>query len=100
MSDVLTVLRGAREMLEPPGAWIQGRYCNDDRTCFCILGALGVADRNDATDPSLRIIIALRRVLPPYHGDLISDWNDARGRTQADVLALLDQAIAAEESAS
>jgi hypothetical protein len=95
MSGTLAVLRAARDLLTPPGAWIQGRYANDDLTCFCLLGALGMADKGRPTDPYFPVKDAIESHLPACEGH-ISVWNDEPGRTQADVLALLDRAIAAQ----
>ncbi len=97
MTGTLAVLRAARDLLTPPGAWIQGRYANADRTCFCLLGALGMADHGRATDPSKPVTDVIVPLVPGYE-DAISSWNDMKCRTQADVLDLLDRAIAAQRA--
>lgn len=98
MSDVLKVLRGARKLLTPPGAWMQGRYANKEKTCFCVLGALGMVEKGKALDPSDLVIQALHKTRS-FYGP-VSAWNDRKNRTQADVLALLDKAIAKAEARS
>ena len=96
-------LHAVRERLVKHG-WVQGETRSADGRC-CILGALSeyippIAHRYDepATGALRRQEVrrALWRVLPPTVE--ISTFNDAPGRTFAEVLALLDKAIAAEEA--
>jgi hypothetical protein len=111
---VLTVsaLRDARKLLSQPCAWTQGSYARDARgssirasepgACsWCVQGALfkvlGVVGSIPTSD--------VRQVQAPLlqHAGVIDTadlwcWNDQPGRTQNEVLALFDKAIAAEES--
>ncbi len=60
---------------------------NEKKACtFCISSAVWVADTPMSSD------IKLMNVLPnKFQGDMV-DWNDARGRTQQQVLAMLVKA--------
>jgi len=63
----------------------------------CVLGALHVAASRLSPEPvNVEAAIGLLRRLTE---DLVSDWNDEPDRTVAEVLALLDRAAAAAESA-
>jgi len=114
IDKLLTVsaLKDARALLSQPGAWTQGFYARDSRgasirasepsACsWCIQGALfkvlGVVGSIPTSD--------VRRVQTPLlqHAGVTDTaelwcWNDQPGRTQDEVLALFDKAIAAEES--
>ncbi len=84
-------LRAVRERLVTFG-WAQGAHRIWTRCC--LLGAMEeVGLYGTATALPRR---ALWEHIPD--GEEISVWNDAPGRTFADVLALLDKAIAAEEA--
>jgi hypothetical protein len=96
------VLQKAREILTPPGAWTQGQFARnadgvgcseyrDEAVCFCAVGALHRAAWRVNSAPewyydALRALIAVV-------GHSIGSWNDAEGRTQAEVLAAFDKAI-------
>jgi hypothetical protein len=59
-------------------------------TCFCAMGAIGrVFDDDDPNfyTPGMRFLAAAIGTDPIY------EWNDAPGRTQAEVLAAFDKAI-------
>lgn len=98
-----------RERLTPPGAWTQRAYARDaggrtllyqhpDATCFCLAGAMLTCAPYWTETTRLRAMTLLDSLCG---GDFV-DWNDKAGRTQADVLELLDKAIvqaaAAEEA--
>lgn len=98
-AQTATDLRAIREHLVTHG-WTQGEMRSPDGRC-CVLGAFDallpfVARADGLVQRRQAVRRALWRVIPPAME--ISDWNDAPGRTFADVLALLDQAIAAEEA--
>ena len=90
-------LRAARALLTPPGAWTRGALARDREgnrvecdsvraVCWCAGGAISRAtDRRDNETEW--------RLLTKVVGFPVSFWNDAPGRTQADVLAALDAAI-------
>jgi hypothetical protein len=90
---VLEVLTKARELIAK--GWAQGAYAVDDEgtvvrladaTAFCPAGAIlcqaNFATRDDAFDMLKHVV-----------GTNIVGWNDARDRTQAEVLAAFDRAI-------
>lgn len=60
-----------------------------------MMGALwassGVTSRMLPAERALEAVLA---------GSSVAGWNDSKGRTQAEVLAAFDKAIAAEEAAS
>jgi hypothetical protein len=82
------------ELLSRPGAWCQGTACRDStgRPCedkkavsWCIIGALihcfpKWKDRAKRHEDLTRVGVIHK-----------SDWNDARGRTQAEVVAMLKE---------
>jgi hypothetical protein len=96
------VLRQARKLIEKPEHWTRGanaRKANGlqcspnsiEAFCFCSNGALSrVAPVFEDYNPAY---LALTRVC----GDSFISFNDAPGRTHAEVLDLLDRTIAAEE---
>jgi len=99
---VREVLIAARWILEHNG-WTRGNMCERNgvqsdvfsaRTgdCFCAMGAIWATESNE--DLRQRSLVALRVFAAvssiPY-------WNDAPGRTKADVLAAFDRAIEAHQ---
>lgn len=73
--------------------WTQGSFRKvnaDDTLCYCLAGALNEAGVGWWT-------IQFPRGTRKRSGAIA--WNDARGRTQAQVLACLDNSIAALERA-
>lgn len=104
------ILRQARALISPPGAWCQAAFArgksgravrpdSPNAVSFCLLGAF-----RRVQGFGLPMEGAARRLLRAQipadqqreEGDL-GLWNDAPGRTQAEVLALFDLAIAAAE---
>jgi hypothetical protein len=108
------VLMKARVLLAEPSHWTQGAYARDASgrvvhprspaaVCWCIVGAVKRADvrtERSEEDDGLRVLL---RLFHPSTGQLkdklyafwvMTDWNDDPSRTHADVLALLDEAIA------
>lgn len=99
---IVEQLTAARVLLTPDGAWTTGAFARDssgltisphhDRArCWCISGALKRTSGSSFA-PYEGVAAAVRSVLPT--GNWASEFNDAPGRTQAEVLALLDTAIA------
>lgn len=111
-------LKGARAMIAQgwtQGAWakakdplsmhsrtepntVRAKACPES-FCYCATGPLVVFGASDES------YLALEAALPPneaesYSGPMrdVQKWNDARGRTQAEVLALYDRAIATAEA--
>ena len=96
------ILKAARELLTPKGAWTQWDYARDkngmsvpssqdEAKCFCLLGAILRVSRESGCLVGLTKVEAkLSKVVGNY-----IDWNDAPGRTQQEVLDLLDKVIEA-----
>ena len=96
---VAAVLLAAADLIEPEGRWVQVSFASDRHglevgvkspyaVCFCALGAIQrVAQDTVDEGPAYA---ALKRVV---RGP-ISNWNDADGRTQAEVVAALRAAAA------
>lgn len=99
---VAQVLEDAAALIEPDGKWTQGEYALDasgfktspvskarQPVCFCMLGAVKHASGNPREDS---------KVMNWLHYNLGSrgTWlfNDAEGRTQAEVVAKLRDAAA------
>lgn len=97
--STLALARRVRALLAEPERWTQGCYARDasgravnsgDRSAqsWDIMGAMKRC--GGWTFPMLEMLNA------EAGGDFVS-WNDAPGRTHADVLALLDRVIAEGE---
>jgi hypothetical protein len=95
------ILTEARELIAK--GWTQGNAArradgkdallsDPDATCFCSFGAVVLASRGCET--SGEALTALRRSISGNNGRSIVDWNDDPSRTQAEVLAAFDKAIA------
>lgn len=109
------VLRKARENL--PGHWYQGYYGDGDGN-YCAIGHLSVAAGltprtiknsfasenvfrvyNDDVYKTLTVVQDVIREQYPEHSDgNISSWNDEVGRTEDEVLTVLDKAILEAEA--
>lgn len=90
------VLRDARELLATAG-WGQGSFIGWGG-CYCAAGACNQAASGFATvknQASANAQAAVERVVGVTPGHLMT-WNDNYRRTQADVVAAFDRAIAAE----
>lgn len=96
----LRILTTARQLLAMPNAWTQGAFARDkdgepcpdtgnDATCFCMWGAV----RHARYQLRLEALGTLETVRGLCGGN-IPEWNDKPGRTQAEVLSLLDKAVA------
>lgn len=109
------ILIRARELIADPAHWHQGEYTGDgaitdpETKCFCIIGAVdravleriglekyadhdgdyAIDDAEGHPDGST----AIRR-LQQFVPGLVSDFNDDPKTTHADVIGLLDKAIA------
>jgi hypothetical protein len=96
----LALARRVRALLEAPERWTQmalartaeGELCEPTDSvavCWCLLGAFDHVERGDD--------VGFIRFLEKELGGSVTRWNDAPGRTHADVLALLDRVIAEGE---
>lgn len=99
----LEVLRGARQLIAH--GWTQHKYVrtaedgetteSDPRVAkWCILGALRHHERGRFVWGRFVCNLDALRRLERLCGNTLSAWNDAPGRTQAEVIDLLDRAIA------
>lgn len=101
------VLRRVRARLSDPARWTQGTEARNamgrhvdpedpDATCWCMLGAVKVevGAGIGCDEEASRRFYEAKAVLRAHGGDVVT-FNDAG--THADVLALLDRAIAAPE---
>jgi hypothetical protein len=96
------VLLAAAELLEKPGAWTVGDFArtgqgtsvwgfHSEATCWCLLGAVQkIADCTTSELPS-GVFDALVEVTGTKEPQV---WNDAKGRTQSEVVAKLREAAA------
>lgn len=111
MSQLLDDLKAVRELLSVPERWTKGEHArtntgcpvpiNSRRAkCWCLEGATARAVKSDERfNNTWGCLLDMFRQDHPdakIIGGII-EWNDADDRTHADVLALLDKAIAAEE---
>lgn len=104
MTEVLETLKAMRRLLTPEGSWCQGYYCRDSdgneiypphakaAVSWCLLGACRRVTMEDA-DLETAVTFVLMDGLPPSMG--VPTFNDCEARSQADILALLDERIAA-----
>lgn len=98
-------LRRARERIATPERWTQGtfgKYCPDtgEIDCECVNGALMEAAKEVGTGGLMRsgASLCLSLAARARGFETASKLNDAPTTTHADVLALLDEAIALAES--
>jgi hypothetical protein len=107
MSDAVEVLRAVRELLAESEAWCQGAWARDGRgrpvgstranaVAWCLVGALAKV-RDPSSRGRKRLVEMLDEMLDEMFPVSLPAWNDAPGRTHAEVLALLDAAISSEE---
>lgn len=95
-STAADVLRRALELLGPNGEmWIQGNFLGVDAEC-CALGAIWKAAFR--SDPEGLMEESGRRYLRKALNVInVADWNDAPGRTFAEVKAAFEKAITLAE---
>lgn len=89
---VLETLRAARALIDTPEKW--GQKVDGEWTGTCVSNALLNADKTGDMEPWF----ALNRVLGLPAVSYLFRWNDAPGRTHAQVMALFDTAISYEEA--
>ena len=109
--SVAATLAEARKLIAQ--GWTQGAFYDDEdgSGCYCLAGAVGAAEAASVKLPKGRVKFVFYsrsksvQALSDYLGgfargasavDLVTGWNDAPGRTQEEVLALIDRAIAKE----
>lgn len=104
----LEILKAARALIENPSHWAKGELAYDamNRACepdsphatgFCTEGALA---RVAGDYPNYRLALKLlgTRLPEPFGSTPVFEWQDRSNTTHADVLALFDRTIAAEEA--
>ena len=116
----IEILKAARQVIEKPEHWTQGQYArtaenagvsysNPRAFCFCSQGAIlkashdqslkGTAEFSYNKDDLVpEIDEAITRLDQFCVGGGIEQFNDAPGRTHAEVLAKFDEAIASLET--
>jgi hypothetical protein len=97
VSRTLQVLRDAKQLIA--SGWTQHAASRETngKVLYCSTGALCVAANPSAdyasTTAYIGAIWALDSVIGAGSPGSIVKWNDERGRTQAEVLAVFDRAI-------
>lgn len=103
----LEVLTEARALIARPDRWVQGGSAMNLRGAFCSAlspaavcwsadGVVLRAAKGDIDDT----YVARRCLKQAVDTDSLIDWNDAEGRTHAEVLAAFDAAIRLAKEAS
>lgn len=91
---VADILDKAADLIEPEGCWMQGAFGLRKGTCFCAVGAIRAAlDVPSITAAENWVDQNARKALG-MDAMTIEDWNDAPGRTQAEVVSKLREAAA------
>jgi hypothetical protein len=103
------VLLAAADLLER-GTWTQGCYARDaagvavyynedSARSFCLLGAMRLVAEGHPHYRSARVVLEDHLgVKADGSGPCLGDWNDAPGRTKAEVVAKLREAAEKAES--
>lgn len=89
--EIARILDAAADLIEPEGAWGQGQW-ESSTGCLCAEGALAKAGACERFVDVCRAPVG--RFFEPLVGGDIVAWNDAPGRTQAEVVAKLREAAA------
>ncbi len=89
--EVRDVLLGAADVIER-GGWCQGAY--ERSGSFCVSGAIRKASGWKADGHLTTICVDAHGALWQALGENMADWNDAPGRTQAEVVAKLREVAA------
>lgn len=107
MNRLLEDLKAVRSLLSVPERWTKNVYAragkkrigplNDEATCWCVLGAVRRVTKLPEDSAYFTVVTSAIAAQLPEGAPRIHKWNDDPSRTHADVLALLDKAIAAEE---
>jgi len=114
--SVAATLAEARKLIAQ--GWTQGAFYDDEDEdglgCYCLAGAVGAAEAGSVRLAKGRVkfifysrIKSIQSLSDCLGGkgrgqdavDLVTEWNDTPGRTQEDVLDLIDRAIAKEARA-
>lgn len=98
MTTVKENLVAAKALIAEPGDWGKDEY-QPRPGCYCALGALGAVlgmDPDDDMGPPEKAL-ALALPTPSNNVSRVVDFNDDEHTTHADIMALFDRAIAAQE---
>lgn len=113
MSARATLLAAA-DLLERPGAWTQNVFArnsggenvgvrHDSAACWCAMGAIRRIGGGAQTPATRDAVSALETMLSDGARNVSSDddvwipkWNDAEGRTQAEVVAMFRRCAEAQ----
>lgn len=96
----LEILKGMRQILNKSESWHKGWYsanekgqhCDFSSACrFCLVGAYMKASDRHWVDPEISELFD-KKIGP------MPAWNDAKERTHADVIQLLDEMIAEQNA--
>lgn len=101
MNDKQT-LQAMRQLLDKPEHWTQGYYAHThdgnetdalgpDATCWCLLGAYGKVTEQYPTRLQMTDVHHLTKILDLDH---VHEFNDRSDVTHADIIKVLDDAIA------
>jgi arginine/ornithine N-succinyltransferase beta subunit len=96
VSQVADDLRAAADVLERDG-WTQRNYV-DRGGCRCMIGALAAATREDLRTWNTVRVDAGRKAMRDFLHQNLASWNDAEGRTAAEVTAALREAANTAEA--
>ena len=108
MTELLNNLRAVRAQITTPDRWTKGWFARDQygnecrsqdstATCWCIMGAITFVTPRDRKKLAI-VKDVLSAHLPTWY--CLSDFNDRPTTTHADIIALIDRAIATEEKES
>lgn len=95
-------LIAAKALIDTPEKWGKGDY-ETSPGCYCVLGAIAAATGHDPEEPWLDLPLTIRKQLKLAMMDDaadmdLCDYNDHPDTTHADIMALFDRAIAAQDA--
>lgn len=88
--EVIAALKRARKLIAKGWTQHEMRASHSGVVCYCAVGALCEATRENTL-----LYYAAKDRIVPFTGRGVIQFNDAEGRTQEEVLAVFDKAIAA-----
>lgn len=105
MASVKENLIAAKALIDTPEKWLKGALSDDKETCFCAMGALGHVGgfglvASDVTPEMASLIGSIpSSFLWTKQKNRLAAFNDDPETTHADIMALFDRAIAAQDAA-
>lgn len=93
MGTVKENLIAAKALIDTPDKWIKHAFERDG--CFCAVGAVRTVQKAETG----RALDALYEAADELCGRGVMRFNDAENTTHADIMALFDRAIAAQDGA-